>query len=327
MADKKLAIVAILKILEKKSDENHPIRQKDMCTILEKDYDILLERKAIRSNIDRLIEIGYDIEKTERGYYLSGRLFEDAELHLLIDSVLASKYISMNNTTKLIDKIISLSSDQFKEQVKRVQLANEWDKSENKQLFYNIDEVARAIEMNRQIEFDYYKYQTDKQLHKSSHKIVSPYQLIIHNQRYYLMSHDDENKWMAYYRLDRIKDIQINENVVATDIHTIPGYARGIDFRKFSRALPYMYADDPQTIIFKAEEWIIDQIIDWFGRDVGIVSIPGDDKNVKVTVEVSPNAMEYWVLQYSKSVEVLYPEDFRQRIIEDIKAISEKYKI
>ena len=90
---KKLALLRILQILEKHSDENHPLTQEDIARYLSKDYGIEIERKAIGRNITLLKEAGIEIEFINKtGSYLS-RKFEDSELRLLIDGIRFSKYI------------------------------------------------------------------------------------------------------------------------------------------------------------------------------------------------------------------------------------------
>lgn len=326
--EKKMAIVVILKILQDETDENNPLNQSEIKKILSEDYGIDYARKAIGDSVKLLIGLGYPICHTrQEGYYMNKKVFTDPESNVLIDAILASKCISTTNTKKLIDKIVGLAGKNFKTNAKRVLLANDWDKTENDDLFKNVNNLAIAIEKGRQVEFDYYKYQKNKKLDKTSHQVVSPYQLVMHNQRYYLMCHDDRHTGIAYFRVDRMKEIRINTDIKATDIRSVQGYKAGIDFKKFSRCLPYMFADYPETIIFKAENWAIDQVIEWFGKDINIEDIPGDDKHVQVTVTVSPNAMEYWVLQFSKGVEVIYPNEFKERIINDIKEMAKKYGI
>lgn len=84
----------------------------------------------------------------------------------------------------------------------------------------------------------------------------------------------------------------------ATDLHTIPGYKNGIDCKKLSLSMPYIYSDESERIDFVADAGIVDQIIDWFGNDIRI-SQSGDNKNqIKVTGVVGPNAMEHWAMQY-----------------------------
>ena len=81
--------------------------------------------------------------------------------------------------------------------------------------------------------------------------------------------------------------------------------------------------DKPVRIRFVADEKIIDQIVDWFGLDISITE--HGEGQVMVTVKSSPNAMEYWALQYINFVEAVSPEDLRGRIKYDLEAALKKY--
>ena len=96
------------------------------------------------------------------------------------------------------------------------------------------------------------KYGIDKKLHRTTTHYVSPYQLILHNQRYYLMALSERWKNMGYYRLDHITNMSIVEESL-TPITSVDGYKNGIDYKKLATALPYMYNDKPETIEMIAE--------------------------------------------------------------------------
>ena len=83
-----------------------------------------------------------------------------------------------------------------------------------------------------------------------------------------------------------------------------------------------MFADDPQTVEFFADGWAIDQIVDWFGKDIKIEEVEG---RYKVSLLASPTAMEYWALQYVKSVEVIVPKSLRERIKETLDSGVKRY--
>jgi predicted DNA-binding transcriptional regulator YafY len=87
-----------------------------------------------------------------------------------------------------------------------------------------------------------------------------------------------------------------------------------------------MYTDTPERIEFIADEYIVDQIVDWFGKDIRMSKLPDDDKKVKVELIASPNAMEHWALQYLNHVEVTKPESLRNKIKEALNNAMEKYK-
>lgn len=321
---KKLALIRIYQILKEYSDRDHPVTQDDLSRHLEKDYGIKLERKAIGRNISLLKEAGVEIESNRSGNYLACREFEDSELRLLIDGVLCSKHITASYSADLINRLCGLSNKYFRSHIKNIYSVNEWNKTSNQELFFNIEMVDSAIEQNICISYDYNKFGIDKKLHKSSYNVVSPYQLILHNQRYYLMAYNEYWKHIVFHRLDRITNINLTEEK-ATEIRSVKGYENGIDYKKISSSLPYMFSDEIVKIDFIAEVIIIDQVIDWFGNDITIEKIKSDETKVKVSVISSPNAMVHWAMQYINFVEVISPESVRKRIKESIEIGNKKY--
>ncbi len=328
LESKKLALLRILHILEYYSDERHPLTQDDIVKYLEKDYGIVVERKAVGRQLSLLKE-AYDypnspltiISEKRKGTYIEQRAFEDAELRMLIDGVLSSRYITASHSKQLIDKLCSLSNKYFRSNVKNVYSVNDWSKTDNYDLFYNIELVDEAIERGRKITFDYYKYRWDKTMKKTATHSVSPYQLILHNQRYYLMSYNERFGEIRYYRIDHIRNMQIEDEAV-TPLRSLSGYKNGIDYRELSSSLPYMFSDKLETVEFITDYRIIDQVIDWFGTDV---KIQPEGTMYKVTVRVSVQAMEYWAMQYLNAVEVVSPRSLREKLKENLQNALVKY--
>ncbi len=319
---KKLALLRILQILETYSDEQHPLKQEDIVNLLNMDYGIEVERKTIGRNLALLKEAGYDIESTKQGSYLLDRRFEDSELRLLIDGVLASKYITAKHSKELINKLCGLSNKYFRRHVKNIYSVGEWGKTENQSIFYSIEIVDEAIDKQKMIEYDYNKFGVDKSLHKSSFQRVSPYQLILHNQRYYLMGYSKYWGHMVYHRLDHITNIRVSDREIIP-ITELDGYKSGINYQNLTTAMPYMYNDKPEKITLITNEKMVDQIIDWFGKDV---DISGEAENVKVTLTASPKAMLYWCVQYADEVELLSPISLREEIKEFLNKAITKYE-
>ena len=322
---KKLALIRILQILEEYSDADHPLTQEDIAKHLERDYGLVIERKAISRNLSLLKEAGVDIGSGRSGSYLTSRDFENSELHLLIDGILCSRHISAAHSKDLIERICGLSNKYFKSGVKSIYSVNDWNKTDNQALFYNIELIDEAIESGRQISYDYNKYGVDKRLHKSAHHVMSPYQMVLSNQRYYLMALSEKWKNMAFHKLDRITNMEILD-VPATPIRDVPGYEKGIDYKELSTGLPYLFTDRPTRIELLVNTDAIDQLIEWFGKDIRINPATADSDKVSVSLIASPNAMEFWALQYVHSVEVVSPEFLRNRVKETLEKAVEKYK-
>ncbi len=302
---KKLAPLLILEILKKNSDFNHPMKQDEIISYLDREYGVSMERKAVGRNIQLLIDAGYEIETSKKGTYFDGQLLDDSEIHLVIDSILASKHISEAQSKSLINRIASLSNKYFKKHIKNIYSLEQRDKTESSNLFLNIEIIDEAISKDKQIKYDYNKYKIDKKLHKTSTQVISPYQLLLHNQRYYLMGYSDYWKHIVYHRLDRITNMDIIDEPLK-NIRTIKGYENGIDYKKLSTQMPYFNStEEPVKISFYADEGIIDQVIDWFGKDIDIKEEKG---KIKVTIKALPTPTKYWMLQYGEHVKLLQPK-------------------
>lgn len=327
---KKLALLRILHILLHYTDEKHPLKQEEIVEYLEKDYGIVVERKVVGRQLALLHEAFEEpnspivlISDRRKGTYVEQREFEDTELRLLIDGVLSSKHITAKHSKDLIEKLCRQSNRYFRSHVKNVYSVSDWNKTDNSAVFLNIELIDEAIERGLQLRFVYNKYGPDKKLHQSSHPRVSPYQLILHAQRYYLMARHERFEDMHFYRLDRITDMEIVEDKGLTPVRYVKGYESGIDYKKLSTALPYMYSDNPEYVEFWVEEWAIDHVIDWFGKGVKIENVDG---RYKASVLVSPMAMEFWALQYVRSVEIISPKSLRDRVRDALEKGMEKYR-
>ena len=63
---KKQIIFNILDILEKYTDSEHTLSQKDIEDKLKSEYGVKVDRKAIKRNLMDLIDCGYNIEYTRK---------------------------------------------------------------------------------------------------------------------------------------------------------------------------------------------------------------------------------------------------------------------
>ena len=179
---KKLMIINILDILRRYTDKEHRLSQKEIAEILKNEYNMQADRKAIKRNLMNLIDFGYEIEysetirmtpnaktgEMEENYILSDfylrREFDDSELRLLIDSLLFSRHIPYSQCKALVEKLEGLSNIYFHSRVKHIAtLPN--DKTDNKQIFLNIELLDEAISHNRKVVFKYAEYGTDKKMH------------------------------------------------------------------------------------------------------------------------------------------------------------------
>ena len=344
---KKLIIMNILDILKKYTDADHRLSQKEIQDTLAREYEMKVDRKAVRRNLMNLIDFGYNINYSESvrivkdkdgeeqesiilsDFYLK-REFTDCELRLLIDSVLFSNYIPYKQDMDLVEKLASLSNIYFKKRVKHIARMPE-DKTDNKQLFYNVELLDEAIDKGRKVRFHYLEYKSDKKLHKRCDKdgrvqdyIISPYQLAAREGRYYLICNYDKYNDISNYRVDRITDMEILDERVKP-FHTLIGSdGRPLDLREYMEKHIYMCFGENIRAVFRADKSMISDVIDLFGRDVRFSE--ETDTHITVTASVNEQAMEQFARAFLPWIEVIKPAKLREKMRNDLSAGLEKYQ-
>ena len=112
--------LCLLRLLEKYSDPVSPITQEQLGELLEQEYGITCERKALGRTLRRLREeLGVDIRQGREGCWLGSRLFTDGELRLLTDLVFSCRSLDEAQAQALADKLASLSSISFAYRLKQ----------------------------------------------------------------------------------------------------------------------------------------------------------------------------------------------------------------
>ena len=345
---KKLLIINILDILRKYTDEEHRLSQKDILDKLRDEYQMNVDRKAVKRNLMNLIDFGYNIEYSEAirmipnprtgemeessilsDFYLV-RDFTDSELRLLIDSLLFSKHIPYSQCRELIEKLEGLSNKYFRSHVSHIRTMPD-NAPQGKQLFYTIEVLDEAISKGRQVSLIYSRYGIDKKLHptldengKPKRQIINPYQMAATNGRYYLICNNDKYDNAANYRLDKIREIQLLDTP-RKPMKKVQGLENGLDLPKHMAEHVYMFSGESAPVRMRVKKYIVGEVIDWFGKDVEFYDEGKDDVCVRVMVNL--NAMRRWALQYALHAEVIAPEELVKQVREDVREAGVKYGV
>ena len=321
--NKKMLNMLILEILRVYSDEKHALTQQDIIKLLDKNYGMECDRRSVKSNVLSLKEMGYDISM-DKGYRLLTREFDDAELRILIDSVLFSKSISTRQAKGLIDKLRKLASNFFNAKVSHVSNLPELHRTVNKQAMYALDAINDAIADKKKIEFTYNEIGTDFKLHprRVEPYKVNPYQIVANNGKFYLIGNYDKYDNVAHFRIDRMTDVRVLEEKIKP-MRKVPELENGLNLPKHMAEHIYMFSGESFPIKLRTTADMMSELVDWFGTDFRIM----ENKDDQITVRVICNlkAMRFWALQYGPYIEVLEPAELRSQLQEDIVKMGEKY--
>lgn len=321
----KQKLLALEDIFKKNTDDEHGITMNQIIAEL-CNYDIKAERKSIYSDIQQLNDFGYEIGgyKLNGTYYynLLNRDFELAELKLLVDAVQASKFISEKRSNELIKKIESLASKyQATELQRQVYVANRI-KTSYDSVYYNIDELNKAINENSQIEFDYYEWTPAKKMeirpngHKSD---ISPWALMWDDENYYMVAYDNESGIIKHYRVDKMRKIRIT--LKPRDGKKM---FEKFDMAVYAKKVFNMFTGNEQNVKLEFDNKLIGVVMDRFGKDVMI--IPSGDNKFTVNVNVNISNMFFgWIVGLGSGVRILGPENVVDKFKQEIQRLNEQY--
>lgn len=285
-------------------------------------------------------------------YY--NRTFSYDEINSIIEGIMATKTLDTKSAGKLIEKVEqNLTTRFYKKGAKRICKVMEPELADREQLRINLLTIQKAIDDHVQILFRFNGYTYQKKLEpiRDRKDTVSPYYIVASGGRYYLLACKEVEikgktvRNMSIWRIDLMTEIEIpgiNEQMAIKGVPRIP--------KKDVDNLPLEWTEDFQlkhlNMSYDKPVWITLKIKspkqeddsarriradytflhDWFGDKFKVVgtekAAPYDDI---IKVECSPFAMTHWALQYSDRVEVIAPEEVRNRVIEKIRNLNVKY--
>ncbi len=322
--NQKLKLYYLSQIMLSKTDEDHHLTMPEILEYLE-EYGVSADRKTIYSDIEALKEIGIDVIGQKNGknydYYVGSKKFDLAELKLLVDSIQSSKFITAKKSKELIEKVGSLASEYEAEQLNRQVVVQGRVKAMNETIYYNVDEIYRAINTNQQITFEYMQWSPKKKLEKRREERyeVSPWALTWADENYYLIAYDEQKERIHHYRVDKMK------NIVLTGRKRIGRK----EFKEFNVA-DYvkmnfgMFGGDQMKVTIACKDELIGVLFDRFGTNIQVKEYKKGWSETEVEVLVSDHFLA-WIFALGSGVKITGPKDVTDRVNVMIKRLTETY--
>lgn len=319
-AGQKLKLLYILRLLTENSDENHPVSTADIISYLESN-GIHSERKSIYDDIEKLCDFGYDIIQVQSrlggGYYMAGREFELAELKLLVDAVQSSRFITTRKSRSLIKKLERMAGKYDAGKLQRQVYVAGRIKTENESIYYNIDNIHRAIQENKQIEFQYLDWNLKKELvpRVGGRKQVSPWALIWREENYYLAAYDSVDGIMKHYRVDKMGQVRVLKEAR----EGMEQFAK-VDPAVYTNQTFGMFSGTEEIVTLQFPNRLVGVVLDRFGREADIR--PMTDRVFRIRVKVAVSGQFFgWLAGIGREAVVVSPAEVKEQYavwLEDI---------
>lgn len=325
LRNQKLRALYLMKLLVGKTDEEHQMTIAQMAASL-KQLGIPASRKTLYGDLEDLRDFGIDIvsrRSKTTSYFVANRMFELPELKLLADAVASSKFLTEKKSAHLIRKIENLASEPEARTLERQVFVRGRIKTQNEQVYYNVDAVHQAIAADRPVSFRYFEFDFDRNApsHWSKHfrrngrpYTAYPYALTWDNENYYMVAYYEKYGGLSNFRVDKMEQIEI----LGPEAMKKPDGLH-FDAAEYAKKLFGMYSGKEERVTLRFDDSLIGVVLDRFGLDAAIR--PADDGGFFVTAEVvvSPKLLS-WIFEYGGRVKIVEP----QSLIGELRRMAEE---
>lgn len=319
--NKKGRLLALQQYLYQNTDENHPITTQELIDAMEM-MGYSANRKTIKDDIDILTKFDIDIiTNVSRGnsFFMGSRQFEIPELKLLVDAVSSSRFISAGKSENLIEKLTSLASVYQKEQITPRIFTADRIKTDNLQLYYVVDKLIEAVQLSKKVRFQYQEYDGDKnKMLRNNGEIYinSPYGCLWNDDNYYLIGYSDKWKKVVTFRIDRIIDLELLNEVAVPE-------PEGFTIADYVKTTIEMYDGEEREVELICDNELMKLVIDKFGTGINTEKI--SETQFKATVVVAVSKTFYaWAFRFAGQMEIVGPEVVEQEYIKMARKVIEK---
>lgn len=316
--DSKSRILYLRKILLERTDEGNLLSTTQLINILNDEYGISAHRTTITKDIVALQEFGMDIvviHSTQSKYFVASRKFELSELKMLIDAVESSKFINNKKRDALIKKIHTMTSKGQVEKLERNNYVINQIKPDNEQICYIIDKINDAINIGKQISFQYYDYTgLKKKVLKNNGEMykLSPYKILWCGDYFYVLGYSEKQCKVINFRVDRIAK---SLDILTKDIIPMPD---DFDIESYTKEVFFMFSGEKVQVDLRCDNSLMKTMVDCFGEDVRTLAY--DMTSFRIRTEVSASQTFFgWVFGFNGKVQILGPESVKEQYKEMIK--------
>ncbi len=304
----KIKLLKLYELLKLHTDEEKPLSTNQLCAMLAAE-GITCDRRTLSVDIDVLNANGFEVLKRRTRYanlyYVVDRQFDMAEIKILIDAIQAASFITPSKTKSLINKVANLAGSHKAAVLKGNLVTFNTRKHTNESIYYTVDSLERALQKKKKAAFQYFDLDENgnRILRKNGDRyIVNPVGLVYHEDNYYLVTYHETHETTVNYRVDRMADVQIEDDPVAKQTMKLSRKLGSYTERVFK-----MFNGPEATVELQFDRKLIDAVHDKFGERVEITACEDNLCRTKVNVIVSP-VFFGWCFQFGEGMKILSPE-------------------
>ena len=320
----KLKLVKIWEILSQETDEEHPMGTPVLLDKLA-ELGIPCDRRTLYADIKALNECGYEIlckRAVSNEYYVKDRRFSIAELRIMMDAVQAAGFISDNKSKEFIDKLSKLAGSRHGEALKENLVSFNNTKTDNEDIYTNVETITAAIQQNKKVKFTYFDYDlSHKRVYRKEGKFyyMNPFALVMDNDNYYFLGCDKFHDNMISFRVDRMEQVQVSRHD-KEDLEILKTF----DLENYKKQIFGMFSGNVTEVTIQANNELIDAVFDLFGPKTKLSPLNENEFVFTAQVQLSPQFFG-WCCSFGDKLKVKAPNSVINELEDYIENLAITY--
>lgn len=335
--------LVILKLLIEKTDEEHRLNIGEIGYLLERRTGKHFDKKTIRRNLLELSDfldksdLGFtinfdesadrytidgDIQKIRKGWHIERDMTAE-ELQIVILSLYSLKNLSAKRTNDIVKKLTALSGDYFNSKA----LELEAIKQKNGGVENTLINTALLVQAKNEkvvVSFKHGRFdaRTKRFVNRGEAFKASVYYIVVDGSRLYavLHRHNGAKAEIENLRVDRMLDLRFEDKEAFIPLNAVD---KDFSLKNHIQNGLMMFCGEYINTVFEADDCILPQVIDYFGRNVSITN----ENNINIVrAKVNFQAMKLWALENLENARILEPKSLVSEIKAVINAAQSKYE-
>lgn len=320
---KKLLIIHIAQLLQRYSNETHPLSQQRILELLETEYGMTAERKSIRRNLERLLEAGMPLacRRAERvvhgkkgsvslGWYWKHELSEE-EFHAVLDALYFSP-LPRQRVRQLASRLEEARSRYFDDGKDAVENLPDADYPQRMERLRPVVRLlSEAVLSKRKVTFCSDHYEADGKWHHDRlpggpdrvYK-ANPYQIFAAGGAYFLLANLDGEETVRLFPISRLSEVAVTEEEARRE-RSVDTLSAGIRPSQFLTVGTRAFFGEPVLCTIEVMPELLTECVEDFGKAMRVVS--ATESRVRIEVEIPLSMAASFALAASGRAKVLGP--------------------
>lgn len=324
----KAKILLVAKYLFEYTDEDHSASASEILDYLENTHGIEAEEHSIYRDIAVLRnEFGLVIDGGRgKKYRLLSRQIKYEDLHMIIECIYASRFLTEKQVAQYIEALTGLCSDYQKKNIEKETYLGDRTRPQKSSVPKSAATIRTAIKEDKKISFKYLKASVDNVRNTVSRRnnagyTVSPFCLLVNEGNSYLLGYSDRDEKILTYRVDRMKSVKpLEARRRGKEVF------RSIDIGTYTKRVFGMYYGESQRVEMEFDDSLLDAVVDRLGVS-GVIYKRTEGKNfiANAVIAVSPQFFA-WIFGFGAKAKIIGPSSTVEEMKEFLKTVNAVYE-